>query len=197
MTTGMRRLAALARGLGWGRNPLRRRSDRIEAAVVVAAVLLALAALPAALAVGTRVHRHYLAVSATQAAAERHVTATLLEPAGTIPMGSADSTVAVRARWFQPPGVRHVGTVRAAESTPAGTRVRIWTDPAGNLVNPPLSADQAWSRGVFAGFAATLVAVGLLATLVAIVRLRLDRVRYAAWTDEWRRMGWTQHRKSP
>lgn len=200
MSARTQRLAALVRSLGWRRNALRRRTDRIEAAAALAAIVLALAAVPAALAVGARVYHHYLAVSATQAAAERQVTATLLEPAGTLPLGSPDSTVPVRARWFQPPGVRHTGTVSAAADSAAGSTVRIWTDPgSGAQLDPPLSLDQARSRGGFAILVAMFAAAGLLAAAVGVVRLRLNRIRYAAWAEEWRRIDprWTQHRNSP
>ncbi|HEX5116899.1 MAG TPA: hypothetical protein VFW65_17035 [Pseudonocardiaceae bacterium] len=199
MNARIHRLTGLVRSLGWGRNALRRRTDRIEAAVVIGAIVLTLAAVPAALAIGTRVHRHYLSVSATQTAAERHVTATLLDPSDTLPLGSPESTVPVRARWTQPPGVGHVGIVQAAESTSAGSHVRIWTNPAGTPMDPPLSVDQARNRGGFAILAAMLAVVSLLGSMIAIVRMRLNRIRYAAWSDEWQHVGprWTQRRNSP
>lgn len=42
------KLASLARSVGCGRNSLRRRTDRIEGAAVLAAIVLALAAVPVA-----------------------------------------------------------------------------------------------------------------------------------------------------
>lgn len=199
MNAGIHRLAGLVRGLGWGHNTLRRRTDRIEAAVAIGAIVLALAALPAVLATGTRVYHHYLAVSAAQAAAERQVTATVLEPTGSLPLGTAPTALPTRARWEQPPGIWHTGTVSAPERSATGSTVRIWTDPAGTPVDPPLSPDQAWTRGAFSVFAAMFLVVAVLAAAVIIVRLRLNRIRYEAWADEWRQVGprWTQHRNSP
>ena len=42
------RLARCARGFGVGRNPLRRRTDRIEAAIILATMILLLVAVPLA-----------------------------------------------------------------------------------------------------------------------------------------------------
>ena len=42
------RLARCARRLGVGRNPLRRRTDRIEAAIILATLILLLVAVPLA-----------------------------------------------------------------------------------------------------------------------------------------------------
>lgn len=199
MSVRIHRLAGLVRGLGWGHNTLRRRSDRVEASVIIGAIVLALAAIPVALVLGTRVYHHGLAVSATQAAAERQVTATLLEPTGNLPLGVAPPTLPAQARWEQPPGVRHIGTVSAPEGSAAGSTTRVWTDPAGTLTDPPLTPDQAWTRGAFSVLAAMLLVVALLAAAVTAVRLRLNRGRYAAWADEWRQIGprWTRHRNSP
>lgn len=199
MKARIHRLTGLARSLGWGRSSLRRRTDRIEAAVIAGAVVLVLAAVPAALAIGDGFYHHYRTVSASQTTAERQVTATLLEPAAVLAMGSADSTVAVRARWVEPSGVRHVGVVRATQGARAGSTVRIWTDPAGRQADTPLSVRQPWNRGGFAALATMAIVAGLLGTVIGLIRMRLNRIRYAAWADEWREVGprWTQRRNSP
>jgi hypothetical protein len=99
-----------------GRNPLRRRSDRIEAAAVLAALVLTLAAVPAATTFGTSVHHHELTVSAHQNAAS-HPTAAVLLQRAPVMAGPRELTtiVAASARWFAPAGVRHVDRVQARE----------------------------------------------------------------------------------
>ena len=61
-----------------GRNPLIRISDRVEALVLVLAVVVSLLAIPIAAAVGTAVHDSRSSLYAEQAQARRMVTATVV-----------------------------------------------------------------------------------------------------------------------
>ena len=101
------RLARYARRLGVGRNPLRRRTDRIEAAIIVATVILLLVAVPlAAFVIGRQADDLALRQAHARQAAEHAVTAVLLQQAP--PTGAPDPYTSVQwttalARW-QPPG---------------------------------------------------------------------------------------------
>lgn len=189
------RVASLARRVGWGRNPLRRRSDRIENAAVLGAIVLALASVPLALEIGSLVYHDNLAVVAAQHAADRQIPATLLQNAAVDTSATGPTTVPVTARWTRPDGKSAVGQIRAPEATPAGSVVRIWTDASGNPIDPPLTEGQAWGRGALASVAAVLGLGVLLACAVGIVHSLLNRRRIADWDTEWRQIGpqWTRH----
>ena len=103
------RLARCARRLGVGRNPLRRRTDRIEAVIILATLILLLVAVPLAAIVARR-QADDLALRHAHArqAAEHAVTAVLLQQAP--PTGTPDPYTSVQwttalARW-RPPGQR-------------------------------------------------------------------------------------------
>lgn len=64
----------------FGRNRLLRRTDRIEACVIVSAMLLALAATPVCAAAGVAVYGSHARLYAEQAQARHTVAATVIEP---------------------------------------------------------------------------------------------------------------------
>jgi hypothetical protein len=191
-----RRIASLARRLGIGHNPLRRNVDRAESALLLAAVAIAIAALPFALQVGSAAHHHNLGVSATQSAARHQVTALLTEPAPlTVAEYGTMGGPLVPARWSGPNGVVHTGLVTAAPGDPVGTPVRIWNDSAGNLVAAPMTAAEADARGMMAAVGVMTGVVTVLGALFGFAHTLLERVRARAWTAEWQRFGplWTTH----
>lgn len=194
-TRFLRRSVAVARGIGWGHNPLRRPSDRVEGLAVVAAVVIMIVTIPLATALGRAVYHHDLVVSARETAAAVPTRAVLLDDAPVlVGANSVIGTVSAPGWWRTPGGDRRVGTVQASEGAKAGSTVRIWTDASGSQVDPPLSPDQAWARG---GLSALFTLFGLAAALtlgVAVLRWRLNGVRYAEWDAEWREIGprWTQ-----
>lgn len=195
---GMRflhRSVAIARGAGWGRNSLRRRTDRIESVGVLAAVVIAAASIPVATAVGTATYHRGLAVSARQTAAAVATEAVLLDDAPVlIGSGGPAGTVSVPGRWTTPDGARRVGMVQAAESARAGSTVRIWTDATGALIRPPLSPDQAWTRGGFTTICLLFGVFSALALGLLVLRWKLDRARDAELDAEWREVAprWTR-----
>jgi hypothetical protein len=184
---GTRRLVAVARRLGWGRNALRRPSDRIEIIVTLAAIAVVVAVVPLALSIGSTVYRHNLDVSAKQTTSRHQVTATLLESTGTTAEAeSVMATVPATARWIGPDGSRHSGMIPAPRQAQVGTPVHIWTDAKGNAVDRPLSPEQAWERGALAVVVAMGFVIMTLSGLLGLVRLRLNKIRFAAWEAEWR-----------
>ncbi len=184
------RLARCTRRLGFDRNPLRRRTDRIEAALRLATVILFLAAVPlAAIAVGRQVDHVAVRQARAQQAAEHAVTAVLLQRASTTevadPYASVPMTYAL-ARW-QPPGRSpRSGEVLAPAAAPAGSTVTIWIDASGSLASPPPDhraiTDDVTIAVSTAGLAASLLVLGSS----ALARRALDRRRLSAWDAEWR-----------
>ncbi|MFE1289417.1 hypothetical protein [Streptomyces sp. NPDC058751] len=169
----------------WRRNPLRRRSDVLEAWIMLAAgVFTVLGGVVAGL-VTVGVVENGLA---RERAESRTVTAQLFEDAPEA-TGPAGRVVWTRVRWTGPDGTARSGQVRVAAGTAADTPVLVWTDPDGHLVDRPTTVTvarlRAWLIGIFAGGGAAAV------PFVAGRRLRgrLERLRVDRWDEEWARIG--------
>jgi hypothetical protein len=187
----------LARRLGLDHNPLRRRSDLIEAWLLpgTIAAFLILGTLMAGL-VGIR-------VNADNAAAQRAERTWRLAPAVLLraapgPMMSDDGANAwlvwTPARWVADGRVR-TGVVPAPSGTRAGATVRVWLDRAGSVQPPRLTAARAGDR-VVAAISFSLAALAVfLAGLALLARLLLDRRRLASWEADWLAVGpqWSRH----
>ena len=195
-----RRLARLARRLGIDRNPLRRGTDRVEAALRLVMILLAVVAVPAAAVAAGRWADHYaLHRAQTQRAVNHQVTAVLLEdaPATGVPDPyTSVQTTWVPARW-QPPGQPpRTGQVLALVGARKGSTVRTWVDPSGAVTDPPLERRVIVGDVWLAVMATCLVSLLVLLAAGVLVRRGLDRRRLRAWEAEWRASGplWSGHR---
>ena len=193
-------LARWTRWLGFDRNPLRRRTDRIEAVIRLATMILLLVAVPvAAIVVGRQANQLALRQAHAQQAADHEVTAVLLQQAQATgvpdPYTSIEMTY-VLARWQpvgQPP---RSGQVLAPAGARAGSIVMVWVDASGAVVGPPPD-----HREIVGDVAITTVVTGLAASLLllgsnALARRALDRRRLNAWDADWRTTGplWSDHR---
>jgi hypothetical protein len=195
-----RRLARLARWLGFDRNPLRRGTDRIEAALRLVMLILVMVAVPiAAVAVGLQADHLALNRANAQRAADHLVTAILLQDApvtGVPDPYSSVQTAWVPARW-QPPGhPPRTGTVLALAGARKGSTVRTWIDASGAVAGPP-PGQQDIVGEVCIAVAATCFASWLVLLLSGkLVRRTLNRRRLSAWEAEWRAFGplWSGHR---
>jgi hypothetical protein len=194
-----RSLARLARWLGIDRNPLRRGTDRVEAALRLVMILLMVVAVPAAAVAAGRWADHYaLHRAQLQRAVNHQVTAVLLEDAPV--SGVPDPYTSVRTAWvparWQPPGQPpRTGEVRALAGARKGSTVRTWIDPSGAVTDPPPNhriVVDVW----LAVMATCLVSWVLLMVAGVLVRRVLDRRRLRAWEAEWRASGplWSGHR---
>jgi hypothetical protein len=194
------RLARCARRLGFDRNPLRRRTDRIEAAVRLATVFLLLAAVPiAAIAVGRQVDHLALRQAQAQQAADHQVAAVLLQQAQAAGVPDPYASIQlsyVLARW-QPPGqAPRTGQILAPAGTRAGSTVKVWIDSSGAVTSPPPDHRIIVGDVCIAVIVTCLVASLLVLGSNALVRRALDRRRMRAWDAEWRAAGplWSGHR---
>lgn len=187
-------LGRLVRGLWPDRNPLRRRSDRLEAAA--AGLLLAglLAGAPAAaFTAGSWAYGVGSQIERAQLAERQQVRATLLEKAPAI---AAELKVPVRARWTAPDGTPRTGKIGAPSGLPAGSTVPVWTDASGRLADTPVRGDTVIGVAVLAGVWGALLVCLLLAGIWLWVRRSLRRRRMLAWEIDWRLTGprWTSSR---
>jgi hypothetical protein len=178
-------------------NPLRRASDRVEAAVVAGLAAALLAGVP--LAALSAAWWGYDAGVRTQHAQTswRQVPAVLLANAATAPAGPGSSALrSVPATWTAPDGARRTGPVRAPVSARAGTAVRVWVDASGGPAGPPFQHGQVVSLAALAALLASAGAGLVLLGAGRLARHMLDHGRLSAWDAEWQAIGprWTtQH----
>ena len=179
------------RRIGWifcgGHNALRRRVDRIEAAVLVGLAIFFVIAAPL-LAV--------FAASLTETAGLREVradssfrlvTATLLANAGagqTLPYGSVNVAV-VAGKWTAPDGRAQKGLLATAPRVRAGSHVKIWVTKNGRLTVPPLTRADLPERTALAALTAVFGLGGSLSLIAVAVRLLANRRRMADWARAW------------
>ena len=193
------RLARCARRLGFDRNPLRRRTDRIEAAIQVVTLFLLLVAVPmAAVVAGLQADHLALRQVHAQQVADHQVTAVLLQQAP--PTGIPDPYTSVQmtltlARWQPPGGPSRSGQVPAPAGARAGSTVTVWIHASGAISKPPPD-----HREIVGDVCVTVVVTYLVASLLVlgsgtIARRALDRRRLRAWDAEWRATGprWSGH----
>jgi hypothetical protein len=195
------RLARLARQMGLGRNPLRRRTDRIEAWISAALLAVFLIGAPLfASGLGNWVHRGGLAEQRAQQSWHQ-TPATLVAAAPRLPMYafrlSWQTTVPAQARWLGPAGQALSGEVPAPAGTRAGQTVQIWVDGSGRVTGAPLGSAELTRRVISAEVAAPAALAVLLLCLAGVARWLLNRRRLAAWETAWASIGprWSRHRK--
>lgn len=187
------------RGWRWRYNPLRRRSDVVEAwtALTVAVLLLVGAPLAGAL-VGLWAHDGARTVAAAQRAERHRVRAEVI---GGTPQrlpsvkGGRQHPYRATVRWTEQPGA---AARTAVARVPAGARqgdvVDVWFDSRGRGVAPPPNDVAVWQHTVSvgvcaAGGAATVTLVGH-----GVIRRVSLRHRMSEWEREWARTGpeWTR-----
>jgi hypothetical protein len=187
------RLARLTRWLGFDHNPLRRSTDRVEAALRLVMIILVAVAVPAAAVAAGRWADHYaLHRAQVQRAVNHQVTAVLLRdaPATGIPDPyTSVQTTWVQARW-QPPGQPlRTGEVLAVVGARKGSSVRTWIDPSGAVTDPPVDHRVVVGNVWLAVMMTCLVSWVLLLAAGMLARRALDRRRLRAWEAEWRASG--------
>ena len=180
---------------GWwpDRNPLRRRCDRAEAALVTALVAVFVAGAPLlAVSAGRQAHDGGPRTGQAQRVGWHQVPAVLRT--ATI-QRFAPSPATAWARWAAPGGVPHTGRVLAPAGLAAGAVVKVWVDAAGRLAGPPALSGQRNGRALADGIVAVFLLAELLWGAALAARGVADRRRLAAWDAEWRAIGpaWGGH----
>ncbi len=195
------RPARLARQMGLGRNPLRRRTDRIEAWISAALLVAFLIGAPLlASGLGRWVHQGGMAEQRAQQSWHQ-TPAVLVAAAPRVPMYqfrlSWQTTVPVQARWRGPAGQPRSGEVAAPAGSRAGRTVQIWVDGSGRATGAPLGGAGLTRRVVGAEVLAPAALAVLLLCLAGVVRWLLNRRRLADWETAWASIGprWSRHRK--
>ncbi|MFC4011256.1 hypothetical protein ACFOY2_28795 [Nonomuraea purpurea] len=164
------------------RNPLRRRSDRVESVALAVAASLVLLSLWPAVAAGRQAYG-----SVPDTTGRQQVRATLLAdaPVAYLSFGEVATGELTPARWTTASGRQHTGRLRAPVLAKAGTELNIWVDAGGHQAAPPPSRDELRITGVATGLLIMLVSATLVTAAFAGVRWLLDRGRYRAWDAAW------------
>lgn len=159
----------------FGRNPLIRTSDRLEALALVLVLTLSLLAAPVAGAVGTAVYDSRSRHHAEQARNRTAVTATVID------LPARSDPTRVKARWFAA-GAEHTGLVQARSTPRTGESFEIQVNRDGSYAGPPpMSAAR---EAVLVALAVWLNATAAAALVYAGVRSVLNRARLAGWRPE-------------
>ncbi|MEU1485090.1 hypothetical protein [Streptomyces sp. NPDC005752] len=184
----------------WRRNPVCRATDRHEAWVALAALLLMLLAAPVLGWKTGSLTDGALQRTVRAQHAQRHLTAALVvraasgtsrfaqDPETAVTDGSMRTPVV--ADWRAPDGTARTGTVStASRKTAPGTRIRIWTDDLGHPVMRPMDIPTAHTHAALAGIGAALLAVGLTEIARRLVVWRMMQRRYARLDRAWAEVG--------
>ncbi|NIK59067.1 hypothetical protein [Kribbella shirazensis] len=199
MSTHQQRRAELAirmqlRRLSVAENPLRRREDRLEAALLLGALVTALLVIAAAAVLATIVRDHADYAAARQRAELRPAQARTLEGT-TDPVLSqlGQSTTTVKVQWFDAAGSVREGQHDVPIGTTAGTELSIWLDRTGAMTRSPREPAESAALGGAVGVTATMLTWLLLFGSFRLCRRPLDRSREQAWEREWEQVAprWT------
>ncbi|MEV5987749.1 hypothetical protein AB0L85_22500 [Streptomyces sp. NPDC052051] len=187
------------RGWRWRRNPLRRRSDVIEAwTALILALLLCVGAPLAGVVAGLWAYGTVHATQVTQRAQRHEVPAVLVEDAPAAAPSTQNGNqplYRVKVHWTDP----GKGTRTAYAQVPAGSRqgerTEVWLDARGHGVAPPVSDAAVWQHSVSAGVWAAGGVAGTVLLSRAVIRRVAERHRMAEWEAEWARTGpeWRRH----
>ncbi|MFF4751695.1 Rv1733c family protein [Streptomyces sp. NPDC002514] len=176
-----------ARTWRWRRSPLRRRSDVVEAWILLAAwVIAVVGSIFAGLVAASTVDRNL-----AQQRAERHtVSAVVTEDA---PHGPSARTpdgghVWATVRWTAPDGSTHLARTEVPPAAPKGTQVTVWTDGQGRLTSRPMAGGDAAFQSVWTGALVAVATAGAVAGCAQLARGRLERRRLNQWAEEWERV---------
>ena len=177
-----------------GRDPLVRTTDRIEALVLVLAVVVSLLAAPIAAAVGTAVYDSSRQAYAEQAHTRHTVAATVTDvPASQQILRTGTTTVS--ARWTAA-GAEHTGTVKAQSTAKAGDTLEIWVDNNGAQVPAPTPTTRAAAEAAMGALVIWICAAATAATLFTVTRAVCDRIRFTRWQHDLEQPGRQRRRAS-
>jgi hypothetical protein len=170
-------------------NPLRRRSDVVEAwTALVVAVLLFVGAPLAGAAAGLWAHDRARTVVATERADRHRVRAEVVgEPPAGLPSveGSRPHGFPVAVRWTEPGRGPRTATVTVPAGTGRGDVVDVWFDTKGRSVAPPPGEVAVWQHTLTVGIWASGGVVGLVLLTSTVTRRVALRHRLAEWERDW------------
>jgi hypothetical protein len=183
----MQRRVRLVRPAG---NALRRRSDRIESAIVAGLLAFFVLAGPAAAIVAGSLTDHAMLGQVRAERSWHRVPATLTHPHARRLQASASDWVVQSAQATWTAGGRtHTGWIPLAAPPGKARTASVWVNSAGTLTGPPSAqADLHLAVGL-AALCAVLVVAAIAFLAAVATRLMLNRRRMADWDRAWRAVG--------
>lgn len=181
----------------WRGSPLCRPTDRVEAWVALAAVvLIAFVAPVAGLTAGVRTDASLQREVRLQHAQRHGTTAVVLKSARELRTGGEEAgsgypgPATVLASWTAYDGSRHTGrTTTLRRVAEPGDTFPLWTDDRGRIVNRPVDAAAARARAALTGFGAAVLVAALAHSGRRLVVRRLTRQRYELLDRTWAKVG--------
>ncbi|MFJ8114253.1 hypothetical protein [Streptomyces sp. NPDC096132] len=166
----------------WRRNPLKRRSDALEAWIGVVVLLTAPAVGVTAAGAAER-------SALGQARGLHHVTAELIEDATVVPSRLSGTPGGNQARatvrWTTPRGFSASGRASVAAGSKAGSHTTVWLDDADRIQPAPPTTVQAKWHGIALGAASGVGTSVLVLGAWCVARMRLDARRRTQWERAW------------
>ncbi|MER6348859.1 Rv1733c family protein [Streptomyces sp. NPDC001595] len=179
------------RGWRWRHNPLRRRSDVVEAWTVLAvAVLLFLVAPLIGVGVAWWAHDEARETAAELRADRQRVRAEVVgRTADSLPVvqGGREYSYRVTVRWSDPEQGVRTAVARVPAGTEQGQTVEVWFDSRGRNVAPPPDGTAVWQHTLALGICAAGGSAGVTLLGHALVRRTATRHRMAEWERAWAR----------
>jgi len=173
-----------ARRLGFGRNPLRRGVDRLESAIILGSILVALLMIPGSAAIGTAVRN-----ASERGASERRAaliqTQARTSTETTVPSAPGQVASQVKVTWIDSAGLPHEGSTSVPIGTKAGSEITIWLDRSGAIAKPPREAADSAAIGTAVGLSAAMMSWLLIAGLAWLAVVPLNRRRLREWDRAW------------
>lgn len=168
----------------FGDNPLLRWTDRVEASVTLAAIVLALVVFPLCVAESADVYRSHAQLYAAQAKT-RHMVTAMVAATAAPPRQPHNTSSAVLAVWsVGADGARggesqtdHADWVITDRTVSDGDQIHLWLDDAGVHVDPPTPLIQAGFDAIGVGLGIWSLTLLVLGACVGAVRSPLNRIR--------------------
>jgi hypothetical protein len=187
-----------SRMFGWDRNPLRRRVDRVEAAVLAGLIMVFLIGAPVLVAGAG----HWARAAGMRALRTQ---ATWSQVPATVPGAAPNQsdqfpgeldTVLLWGRWTAPDGQPRSGLIATSPAAAVGGTARIWVSRSGSPTGAPRGRSELLGWTPIAEVGAALVLALLFFLAVRLQRWLFERSRLACWHKAWRAQGprWTGHR---
>jgi hypothetical protein len=169
------------------RNPLVRRTDRLESRIVSVLLAAVLIMLPVAVWIGAATWSNQVALAERQLAERKSVTAVVDEEPGAVDVGWGEFAYAAPAvasvSWQWGDRMRH-GLAQVDSAATAGTEVPVWVDRNGEQTSMPLTVPAAKFSSVLVGMSLWFFAAVLAAGVFAFAHWRIEHRRDREWSRD-------------